>query len=82
MCFYSKGQKASRFSLESYGVKPGRIILKGKIGHPDQAEIKELADKIFVPVANGRLSKDRFRIRISFCERSFSGRQAYLDLII
>ncbi len=55
-------RKAPKFSLDSFGIKPSRIILGARIDQADQAAIKELAQKISIPVANARLAKDRFEI--------------------
>jgi hypothetical protein len=55
----SSGRK---FSVESCGIKPSRVILGAKIDPPNRAAIMELAQRISVPVVNARLAKDRFEI--------------------
>jgi hypothetical protein len=54
--------RVPKFSLDSCGIKPSRIILGARIDQADQAAIKELAEKISVPVIKAQLGKDRFRI--------------------
>jgi Protein of unknown function (DUF2971) len=55
-------QRAPKFSLNACDIEPSRIILGAKIAHDDEAAIKELAQKISVPVINAQLAKDRFKI--------------------
>jgi hypothetical protein len=55
----SSGRK---FSLESCGVRPSRIILGANIDQPDRAAIEELAQRKSVPVVNARLAKDQFAV--------------------
>ena len=55
-------RKTPKFSLDSYGIKPSRIILGARIDQADQAAIEELAQKISVPVIKAHLAKDRFKI--------------------
>jgi hypothetical protein len=54
-----------KFSLASCGIKPSRIILGARIDRPNEAAIKELAQKVSVPVINARLAKDRFEIEFN-----------------
>jgi Protein of unknown function (DUF2971) len=56
-------RKVPKFFLDSYGIKPSRIILGHRIDRADQAAIQELAQKISVPVIKGELAKDRFEIK-------------------
>jgi Protein of unknown function (DUF2971) len=51
-----------KFSLESCGIKPSRIILGTEIDPPNRAAIEEAAQRISVPVINARLAEDRFEI--------------------
>jgi hypothetical protein len=55
----SSGRK---FSLESCRFKPSRIILGAKIDQPNRAAIRELAERISIPVVEARLAKNRFEI--------------------
>lgn len=52
-----------KFSLDSCGIKPSRVILGAKIDQPNRAAITELAERISIPVVNARLAKDRFEIQ-------------------
>ena len=56
------GRIEPKFSLEVRNIKPSRIILGAKIDKADEAAIKELAQRISVPVINAELAKDRFEI--------------------
>lgn len=52
-----------KFSLDSCGIKPSRIILGAKIDQPNRAAITELAEKISIPVVNARLANSRKSLR-------------------
>ena len=57
-----ESRKEPKFFLRSYGVRPSRIILGARIDEADRAAIKDLAQKISVPVVNAHLAKERFEI--------------------
>jgi hypothetical protein len=58
-------RKDPKFSLESCGIKPSRIIVGTRIDRANQAAIEDVAQKISVPVINARIAKDRFEIEFN-----------------
>jgi hypothetical protein len=56
-------RKEPKFSLNACGIKPSRIILGTKIDRANRAAIKEIADKVSVPVIDAELAKNQFEIK-------------------